>query len=232
MSDIEFSSRMGASLVEAWGSDAKIAQSARVSTLGLDNDRDRVAGLVKALWRDGHFSPFESTGMTIAFDVPMFIRDQLVRHKSFSFSVKSLRYSEAAPKFYVPDADRPLVQVGKALDYRREQGTGQQYIDVELEHEKVALQSWYSYSQMIDDGIADEVARNVLPTSLFTPLWMTGSIRSWLHFLDQRDDKHAQFEIQEAASGVKKILKENYPVAHEAWAANHKHVVGAEGNLT
>lgn len=218
MADIEFSCHMGVSLVEAWGSDAKVAQSARVSTLGLDNDRERVSGLVKALWRDGHFSPFESSGMTVAFDVPMFTASQLVRHKSFSFSVKSLRYSEAAPKFYVPGEDRPLVQVGKALDYRREAGTGEQAREVELMHKSAAYECHYSYLSMLDAGVADEVARSVLPTSLYTQLWMTGSLRSWLHFLDQRDDRHAQFEIQEAAARVKKIIEETYPVTFEAWS--------------
>ncbi|WP_193627281.1 FAD-dependent thymidylate synthase [Brevibacterium sp. CFH 10365] len=210
---------MGVELIEAWGSDRKVAQSARVSTLGLDNDREKIAGLVKALWRDGHYSPFESSGMTIAFDVPMFVRDQLVRHKSFSFSVKSLRYSEAAPKFFVPDPLRPLVQVGKALDYRREEGTALQRKITAAIIKSNAKQSWDSYQYMINLGICDEVARSVLPTSLFTQLWMTGSLRSWLHFLDQRDDPHAQFEIQEAAGGVRKILGENYPVTHDAWKA-------------
>lgn len=218
MESIEFSPHMGVELIEAWGSDRKVAQSARVSTLGLDNDREKIAGLVKALWRDGHYSPFESSGMTIAFDVPMFVRDQLVRHKSFAFSVKSLRYSEAAPKFYVPSEDRPLVQVGKALDYRREQGTDQQWRHVAWHLAEVSRSAWESYEMMLEDDIADEVARSVLPTSLYTQMWMTGSLRSWLHFLDQRDDRHAQFEIQEAAAGVKKIIEETYPVTFEAWS--------------
>ena len=208
---------MGVELIEAWGSDRKIAQSARVSTLGLDNDREKIAGLVKALWRDGHYSPFESSGMTVAFDVPMFVRDQLVRHKSFSFSVKSLRYSEAAPKFYVPSEVRPLVQVGKALDYRREMGTDQQSEASRLNIEQAAWSAWAYYSELLRGGIADEVARSVLPTSLYTQLWMTGSLRSWLHFLDQRWDEHAQYEIQEAASEVGCLIADNYPIAFQAW---------------
>ena len=215
--EIEYSSDMGVSLVEAWGSDRKIAQSARVSTLGLDNDREKIAGLVKALWRDGHYSPFESSGMTVSFDVPMFVRDQLVRHKSFSFSVKSLRYSEAAPKFYVPSGARPLVQVGKALDYRREMGTDQQSEASRLNIEQAAWSAWAYYSELLRGGIADEVARSVLPTSLYTQLWMTGSLRSWLHFLDQRWDEHAQYEIQEAASEVGYLIADNYPIAFQAW---------------
>ena len=215
--ELEYSSDMGVELIEAWGSDRKIAQSARVSTLGLDNDREKIAGLVKALWRDGHYSPFESSGMTVAFDVPMFVRDQLVRHKSFSFSVKSLRYSEAAPKFYVPSEVRPLVQVGKALDYRREMGTDQQSEASRLNIEQAAWSAWAYYSELLRGGIADEVARSVLPTSLYTQLWMTGSLRSWLHFLDQRWDEHAQYEIQEAASEVGCLIADNYPIAFQAW---------------
>ena len=215
--EIEYSSEMGVELIEVWGSDRKIAQSARVSTLGLDNDREKVAGLVKALWRDGHYSPFESSGMTVAFDVPMFVRDQLVRHKSFSFSVKSLRYSEAAPKFYVPSGARPLVQVGKALDYRREMGTDQQSEASRLNIEQAAWSAWAYYSELLRGGIADEVARSVLPGSLYTQLWMTGSLRSWVHFLDQRWDEHAQHEIQEAASEVGSLIADNYPIAFQAW---------------
>src|SRR5699024_9063593 len=202
MTDIEFSSQMGVELIEAWGSDAKVAQSARVSTLGLDNNRKRVTGLVKALWRDGHYSPFESSGMTIAFDVPLFVRDQRVRHKSLRFSLKSLRYSEAAPKYYAPSSTRPLIQTGKALDYRREPGTIHQDIQVTSAHEAAAVYSYDLYTAMINDGICDEVARNVLPTTLYTQLWMKSSLRSWLHFLNPRAEKHAQHEIQEAANKI------------------------------
>ena len=215
--EIEYSSDMGVELIEAWGSDRKIAQSARVSTLGLDNDREKIAGLVKALWRDGHYSPFESSGMTVSFDVPMFVRDQLVRHKSFSFSVKSLRYSEAAPKFFVPDPARPLVQVGKALDYRREEGTAVQKSNTLAIIKANATESWRSYQYLTQLGVCDEVARSVLPTSLYTQLWVTGSLRSWLHFLDQRWDEHAQHEIQEAASEVGSLIADNYPIAFQAW---------------
>ena len=158
--------------------------------------------------------------MTIAFDVPMFVRDQLVRHKSFSFSVKSLRYSEAAPTFYVPSDARPLVQVGKALDYRREPGTDEQRQDARFIHESTARTAWDNYAYMIRTGIADEVARSVLPASLYTQLWMTGSLRSWLHFLDQRLDEHAQYEIREAALEVSGLVADNYTITSEAWHSN------------
>lgn len=212
-------SDMSVELVDSYGSDRKVAQSARVSTLGLDNDRAKVEGLVKALWRDGHFSPFESSGMTIGLNVPLFVRDQIVRHKSFAFSVKSLRYSKAEASFYSPAFDRPLVQVGKSLDYRREPGSTAQYLTASRKHLAIAEAAWAAYQNMLGEGIADEVARGVLPTTLYTDMWMTGSLRSWLHFLDQRLDEHAQHEIRDVADQVAWIVKGRYPITYEAWRA-------------
>src|SRR5699024_8956013 len=77
LTDIEYSSDMGVSLVAKMGDDKMVAQAARVSTLGLENDREKYVGLIKALMREGHWSPFMHPTMTIAFDVPLFVRSQL-----------------------------------------------------------------------------------------------------------------------------------------------------------
>ena len=217
MTDINYRSDMGVALVDSMGDDRRIAQAARVSTVGLDNDRDKYVGLVRALIREGHWSPLEACNMTVAFDVPTFTRDQIIRHKSLSYSVFSLRYSEAKPDFWVPSAERPLVQVGKALDYRREKGDDEQ---AELARESitvVAESAWNMYQDMIDGGIANEVARTVLPNSIYSPFWATGNLRSWLHFVALRNDEHAQYEVREAAVKVEAIIGELWPVALEAF---------------
>ena len=220
MTDIEFRSDLRVEYVDSMGDDKRIAQAARVSTAGLDNDREKYVGLVRALIRDGHWSPLESCTMTIAFDVPAFTRDQIIRHRSMSFSVFSLRYSEAKPVFWVPSDDRPLVQVGKALDYRREKGDDEQ---AELARESitvVAESAWNMYQDMIDGGIANEVARTVLPNSIYSPFWATGNLRSWLHFIGLRNDEHAQYEVREAAEKVESIIGERWPVALAAYRDN------------
>ena len=220
MTDIEFRSDLRVEYVDSMGDDKRIAQAARVSTAGLDNDREKYVGLVRALIRDGHWSPLESCTMTIAFDVPAFTRDQIIRHRSMSFSVFSLRYSEAKPVFWVPSDDRPLVQVGKALDYRREKGDDEQ---AELARESitvVAESAWNMYQDMIDGGIANEVARTVLPNSIYSPFWATGNLRSWLHFVGIRNDPHAQREVREAAEKVENIIGERWPVALAAYRDN------------
>lgn len=219
MSDalLKFTSEMGVELIHHAGTDKTIAQAARVSTLGLDNDREKYVGLVRALIREGHWSPLEHCTVTIAFDVPMFVRDQLVRHRSFNFSVFSLRYSQAAPKFYITSSGRPLVQVGKALDYRREKGSDAQASASWSSLMASAMDSWARYQEMIEAGVANEVARAVLPSSIYTQMWMTGNLRSWLHFFAVRSDEHAQQETREASRQAEEIISGLFPVAHQAW---------------
>lgn len=229
---MEFKSDMGVELVQSMGSDETIAQAARTSTQGLD--QSKATGLIRALWRDGHFSPFESSAMTVAMHVPLFVRDQIVRHKSLSFSVFSLRYSEAEPAFWVPAEDRPLVQVGKRLSYQREMGTEAQTRMSTNSLKHAGAQAWSRYRDLLTAGIAPEVARTVLPSSLYTSMWVTGNLRSWLHFLDQRMDKHAQREVQEVAVHVAEIIADGWPVAYSAWASRDGERVqhsGPQGHL-
>lgn len=212
-----FRSDMGVTLIDHMGSDRMVAEAARVSTLGLDNNREKYVGLVRALMRDKHWSPFMHPQMTIAFEVPLFVRSQLVTHYSLARSEFSMRYSEARPEFWVPTEDRPLVQVGKALDYRREMGTEAQMMFT-MRCLKDAYDNWLAYSEMIDRGIAPEVARAILPQSTYTTLWLTGNLRSWLSFLDNRLDPHAQWETQEVGTKVAEIFAELFPITFEAWA--------------
>ena len=214
---MKFRSDMGVTLIDHMGSDRMVAEAARVSTLGLDNNREKYVGLVRALMRDKHWSPFMHPQMTIAFEVPLFVRSQLVTHYSLARSEFSMRYSEARPEFWVPTEDRPLVQVGKALDYRREMGTEAQMMFT-MRCLKDAYDNWLAYSEMIDRGIAPEVARAILPQSTYTTLWLTGNLRSWLSFLDNRADPHAQWEAQDVASKVAEIFAERFPITFEAWA--------------
>ena len=211
-----FRSDMGVTLIDHMGSDRMVAEAARVSTLGLDNNREKYVGLVRALMRDKHWSPFMHPQMTIAFEVPLFVRSQLVTHYSLARSEFSMRYSEARPEFWVPTEDRPLVQVGKALDYRREMGTEAQMMFT-MRCLKDAYDNWLAYSEMIDRGIAPEVARAILPQSTYTTLWLTGNLRSWLSFLDNRLDPHAQWETQEVGTKVAEIFAERFPITFEAY---------------
>lgn len=220
MTAIDFTSNIRVDLVQHMGSDETIAQAARTSTQGLDQSRS--VGLVRALLREGHWSPFESSAMTISLDVPLFVRDQIVRHKSLSFSVFSLRYSEASPRFWVPRPDRPLMPVGKRMDYRRGQAPDWLQRAVTGLITGASRAAWKTYELLNEHGIAAEVARVVLPTNLYTGMWVTGNLRSWLHFLDSRMDEHAQAEVREVAEQVAEIIKENWPTTFSAWESKRE----------
>lgn len=217
---IEFTDAIGVELIERWGSDAKVAHAARTSTRGLDNQKGRVEGLVTSLWGEGHFSPFEHSGMTVAFDIPMFVRDHIVRHKSMSFSVRSGRYTEFEPRFYLAQR-APLVEVGRALDYERESG-GEELRELKIRQSRAtATFAWGSYAAQRAAGISKEEARTDLPASLYTQMWVTGNLRSWLHFLTARADPHAQHATAETALLVCGLIEREFPIAYSAWVAEH-----------
>ena len=221
MSEIKFRSDMGVTLLGVMGSDEGIADDARTSTSIIGKSKPGRVQLTRRLIEDGHWSPFEHAIMKFALNVPLFVRDQIVRHKSLSFSVFSLRYAEAAPEFWVPEEVRPLVQTGKAMDYRREMGTPVQRGAAIDQLGLGAKSSWGQYAHLIELGIAPEVARTVLPTSLYTRMVVTGNLRSWMHFLDVRADKHAQWEVRDVATQIAEEFANHFPVSYAAWEARN-----------
>ena len=216
MTEITFRSDCRVTYIDSMGDDKRIAQAARVSTGNDDSDRP-YEGLVRRLWSDGHTSPFESGTLTVKVEVPIFVAREWMRHRTQAFNEISGRYTEMKPVFYRPSAARPLVQVGKAMDYRRLIGSvAQDELSVES-HRAVAEYAWGYYRTMIEMGIAREVARNVLPVSLFTQFYATANLRNWLHFIHLRADPTALWEIQDAARQVADIIAERWPVAWSAY---------------
>ena len=221
MSEIKFRSDMGVALLNHMGTDAEIAEDARTSTKFERSSNPERVGLIRKLIEEGHWSPFEHAILKFGLEVPLFVRDQIVRHKSLSFSVFSLRYSEAEPKFWVPEGVRPLVQVGKAMDYRRSMGSVSQTETALTHAHEAAEECWGLYENMLDHDITPEVARAVLPTSLYTRMVITGNLRSWMHFLDVRADKHAQWEVRDVATQIAEEFANHFPVSYAAWEARN-----------
>ena len=216
MTDIEFRSDLRVTYIDSMGDDKRIAQAARVSTGNDQSDRPH-EGLVKRLWRDQHVSTFEHNTLTVMVEVPIFVAREWMRHRTFAFNEISARYSEMEPVFYVPGEDRPLVQVGKAMDYRREPGDKHQRARSSAAHRMMAEDAWDDYQDMIEFGVAREVARNVLPVSLYTRFYATANLRNWLHFIALRTDPTALWEIREAAKQVVDIIANHWPTAWEAY---------------
>lgn len=217
MTDIQFKSDVDVELIDAYGSDNRVVQAARVSTLGAnDPEPSEGAGLIRYLLRNEHMSPFEHAGFTFRVHAPIFVTRQMLRHRSSQFNEESGRYRELEPIFYVPPPERPVVQVGKTGDYTFEDdGDRSEKVRGTLRWESENI--WATYRNMIDDGVAKEVARMVLPVNLFSTMYMTLNARNLMHFLDLRLDSHAQQEIQWIARKMEVYFAEAMPWTYAAW---------------
>jgi len=191
-----------------------IAYIARVSSPENQQNPDYVK-LIKYLIRNSHFSPFEHSYFTVEIKTSRAISAQLIRHRSFVFQELSQRYttvSEFEPieirKQATKNRQSSLEVFDPAIlgnDY-----TASMLIAEVLQHAKT------SYDLLIKAGVAKEVARMILPLTTQTTIFMTGSIRSWIHYLALRDDEHTQKEHRLIAQEIRQIFNQYLPTVAQA----------------
>lgn len=190
-----------------------IARLARVSNPKNENNPEYVK-LLSYLIKHKHWSPFEMASMCVEITTTRAIAPQILRHRSFSFQEFSQRYAEAI------DADVPQLR-------RQDKKNRQNSID-DLPFElKIEFQDKINnifddcfdlYHDMLSHGVAKECARSVLPLNTQTRLYMSGTIRSWLHYIDLRGDDSTQLEHRQIARQIGQILAHNLPnVARAMW---------------
>jgi len=186
---------------------------------------DKDKGLIKYLATHGHWTPFSHPQITMRYTVPIFVARQEFKHiVGFTRNEVSRRYVDDLPEFYVPKVwrSRPegSVKQGSGSDFVSEckdtyhHNGGKEYIDTvvyQMQHHCHSV-----YSDMIKAGVAPEQARMVLPQSMYTSYWITGSLAAFARMVKQRSDAHAQVEIQELASMVDQVIRPLYPVS---WSA-------------
>jgi len=191
-----------------------VAFCARVSNPSNQMNVETAPKLLKFLIKHKHWSPFELVDMCVEIKTSRGIAAQILRHRSFSFQEFSQRYSEATDYEDVElrlqgDKNR---QVGEDLlpknhpEFNNLNG---------LLAETLAL-SEHCYQTMIDNGIAKEVARMLLPLTTQTTMYMKGSLRSWIHYIELRTQENTQKEHRLIADECKKIFINNFPVIAEA----------------
>lgn len=214
---MRYRSDMTVTLVDSMGDDARVAAAARVST---GRESGESAGLIRFLMREKHGSPFEHVVMTVRVEAPIFVMREAQRHRTLSFNEESGRYKHLDPVFYVPAADRNLVQAGKAGQYTFEQGTIGQHKRVVSRLHYAANEAYEMYEDMLSEGIAREVARMCLPVNIYSSAYVTGNARAWMKFLELRGSAHAQEEIRMMAAGVEQAFASLWPETHGAFQEN------------
>jgi thymidylate synthase (FAD) len=208
-------------LIKHNASDEDVAFAAWVSNFAAEarnRSTDRIEGLINFLYRERHMSPFEHASFTFFVDTPLFVAREFMRHRTFSYNETSGRYRRMDGRFYVPAMERPLIQKGKVGAYTFEPGDKQQF-DLMLAcfHDSFE-NSWKNYEIMLSNGIAKEVARNVLNLSLYTQFYATANPRNIMQFLTLRNDKHALYEIRLVAQKVEEEFAAAMPLTYAAFA--------------
>lgn len=221
-----FRSDMTVELIDSCVSDDLVARAARVST-GTDTSTSDPAGLINYLMRDRHGSPFEHGVMTFRVEAPIFVWREHMRHRMASYNEESGRYKQLEPVFYIPSLDRYLQQTGKVGAYTFEPGTAAQYTAVKAAGKRVAEASYEWYLVQLDAGIAREVARMILPVSIYSSAYVTMNPRALMNFLSLRvkaDDSHfpsfPQREIEMVAEQYEEIFADLMPHTYAAFIKN------------
>ena len=211
-------------LVDYLGGDGRIVQSARVSygdgTKSVREDR----ALIDYLLRNRHTSPFEQVIFTFHVKMPIFVARQWIRHRTARLNEISGRYSIMKDEFYVPRAHEVRYQSSS-----NRQGGSERDVPEELTGRVIGVlkdeqaRIYRDYEDLIEEGVARELARINLPLSLYTELYWQIDLNNLFHFLRLRMDWHAQYEIRAYGDAIAKMVQAVAPMAYDAFEEHILH---------
>ena len=195
-----------------------MAYVARVSNPS-NQDNEKYAGLLKYCIKHNHWSVFEQSSMTLEIETTRAIAAQILRHRSFTFQEFSQRYAASTA---LGDIDLP--ELRRQDDKNRQNSTDDLDPEMVEKFNKQMITLFSSskslYEQMLSQGVAKECARMVLPLCTPTRIYMTGSCRSWIHYINLRSAHGTQKEHMLIAEACRKVFTEQFPAVSEAleWA--------------
>jgi thymidylate synthase (FAD) len=209
------------------------ASAARVSFGKEDKtgkDKTADSKLMKYLAEHEHMTPFEHQSATFLIEVPLFIRSQIHRHRTFAYNEISRRYTDENLEFWIPDKFRKQAESNRQASTDEtvgpfllgapgdlaayEERYGKIPLTDPVDYYKIWIKNQLGvYTNLISAGCSREQARALLPQSLLTKFYMTGNLRNWAHFVRLRDDEHAQQEVRVPAQRIDKILQGLWPTA-------------------
>lgn len=204
-------------LIQHWGTDETVVRSARVS-FGKDTSKeslsDRDVKLINYLVKNRHTSTLEHCGVTLKFVVPLFVRSQHHRHRTWSYNEISRRYTDVNICFYEPKqfrtqhkSNRQASNVESLTNPRL--SCGSDCDEAVTLHHSMSVEL---YNKMLDSGVCREQARGVLPQNMYTEYYGTCNLSNLLKFIDLRLHEGAQVEIQAVAKACLDIAKDLFPV--------------------
>lgn len=188
-------------LVDSMGTDMTIAESARISYLGKETRSTSNEELIKLLINSGHTSPLEQVEFRFLVKAPIFVARQWMRHRTWSYSEVSRRYTSKNMEFYIPTFN------SEATDWV---------------YKKSIQIAYDSYKDLIELGVKKEIARCVLPVSMYTTFYAKTDLHNLLHFLELRQASDAQYEIREYANAICALIAQVVPITMKIWTEKMK----------
>ena len=203
--------------------DLSVANGARVSFARRKDELDESdEGLIRFLMRERHGTPFEHNAFRFHVRCPIFVAREWFRHRVGSFNEFSLRYAKATDDFYIPEPEDVRSQVGKPGAYSFEP-VSDELADTTREQLRAVYETaFHAYEQLVELGVARELARSVLPVGAYTEFYWTVNARSLMNFLSLRNSETAQREIRRYAEACERFLEEKMPVTYAAFVANDR----------
>lgn len=216
-------------LVDYYGSDSRIVQSARVSYGEGTKTISQDGALIDYLLRHQHTSPFEQVVFTFHLKMPIFVARQWVRHRMARMNEVSGRYSIMKDEFYVPENSCISKQSTNNKQGRGEVFEEKQAKKFQAEFIEGQQKAYEVYKDMVEKGIAREIARINLPLALYTEFYWQMDLHNLFHFLKLRLDSHAQYEIRLYAEKILEIIKTVCPMAVNSFENTMEKAVSFNG---
>ena len=197
-----------------------MAYVARVSNPS-NQDNEKYAGLLKYCIKHNHWSVFEQSSLTLEIETTRAIAAQILRHRSFTFQEFSQRYAQTTS---LGDIELPELRRQDAKNRQNSTDDLDPFVTQKLQMQMQTLFGSASalYNQMLEEGVAKECARMVLPLATPTRIYMTGSCRSWIHYINLRSAHGTQKEHMQIAEACREVFNVEYPTVAEAlgWIKN------------
>lgn len=230
MTDIQLLEDVTVKVIDVMGTDDSVIQAAQVSVTG-ENEvgmtDERRAGLINYLMKSRHGSPFEQAELKFYVSGPIFAFREFQRHRIANYNERSGRYSKLEPNFYVPAANRPLVNIGSSAHPVMGPADDDVVAAVRETLDEAYNDAWDYYQSLLKLGIAKEVARVVLPLGIFSEMYAKMNLRGWMNFLSLRTyeadaayPSRPQHEIEMIARKIEAEFAERFPLVYAAWNAN------------
>jgi thymidylate synthase (FAD) len=195
------------------GDDLTVAQAARVSYRGTVKGDEKDKRLISFLMNNNHETPFEHVNFRFHIKCPIFVARQWFRHRWSSYNEVSGRYTVVQDDFYIPSNFRTQKEKNYKYENLPEQQSNELYVKFENFHRAI----YGFYKKLLDQGVAKEQARMILPQSMYTEFYWTVNARALMNFLKLRCDDHAQWEIRQYALTILDFFVDYMPWTAEAF---------------